>query len=130
MSQENVEIVRRAIAYEYDGVGDRAEAEAIFDPKVVLNPMDEEASSGFDAMRSDMERWASAFEELTVTFEEIIDAGDQVVVVAHHQGRGRASGVNVDTRFYEVYSLREGKVSRVDEFNERAEALEAAGLRE
>jgi ketosteroid isomerase-like protein len=77
-----------------------------------------------------MERWASAFEELTVTFEEIIDAGDQVLVVAHHQGRGRKSGVTVDTRFYEVYTLREGKVSRVDEYTEREEALEAAGLSE
>ena len=130
MSEENVEVVRKAIAYEYYGVGDRAEAEAIFDPQVVLNPIDEAASSGFDAMRADYERWASAFEEFRVTFEEIIDAGDQVVVVAHHQGRGRASRVNVDTRFYEVYSLHEGKVSRVDEFNERAEALEAAGLSE
>ena len=130
MSEENVEIVRKAIAYEYYGVGDSAEAEAIFDPQVVLNPIDEAASSGFDAMRADMERWASAFDELKVTVEEIIDAGDQVVVVAHHQGRGRASGVEVDTRFYEVYTVREGKVSRVDEFAERREALEAAGLSE
>ena len=130
MSEENVEVVRKAIAYEYHGVGNRAEAEAIFDPQVVLNPIDEAASSGFDAMRSDMERWASAFAELKVTIEEIIDAGDQVVVVAHHQGQGRASGVKVDTRFYEVYTLREGKVSRVDEYTERAEALEAAGLSE
>jgi ketosteroid isomerase-like protein len=130
MSQENVEIVRKAIAYEYYGVGDHAEAVAIFDPQVVLNPIDEAASSGFDAMRADMERWASAFDELKVTVEEIIDAGDQVVVVAHHQGRGRASGVEVDTRFYEVYTLREGKVSRVDEYTERADALEAAGLSE
>ncbi|HEX2435762.1 MAG TPA: tyrosine-type recombinase/integrase [Solirubrobacterales bacterium] len=29
MSKENVEIVRRAVAYEYYGVGDRAEAEEI-----------------------------------------------------------------------------------------------------
>jgi hypothetical protein len=96
MSEENVEVVRNAIAYEYYGVGDRAEAEAIFDPQVVMNPIDEEPSS----------------------------------VVAHHEGRGRKSGVMVDTRFYEVYTLREGKVSRVDEFNEMAEALEAAGLSE
>ena len=130
MSQENVEIVRRAIAYEYDGVGDRAEAEAIFDPQVVLNPIDEGPSSGFDAMRADLERWASAFDELKVTFEEIIDAGDQVVVVAHHEGRGQGSGIEVDARFYEVYTLREGKVSRVDEYPEPAEALKAAGLSE
>jgi ketosteroid isomerase-like protein len=95
-----------------------------------MNPIDEGPSHGPDAMRYDFERWTSAFEDLRVTVEEIIDAGDQVVVVAHHQGRGRASGVEVDTRFYEVYTLREGKVSRVDEYIERADALEAAGLRE
>jgi ketosteroid isomerase-like protein len=130
MSQENVEIVRRAFAYEIDGVGDRADAEAIFDPQVVMNPTNEGPLYGADAMRDDYKRWASAFEELRVTLEKIIDAGDQVVVVAHHQGRGRKSGVEVDARFYEVYTVREGKVSRVDEFNEMAEALEAAGLSE
>jgi ketosteroid isomerase-like protein len=130
MSQGNVEIVRRAFAYEIHGVGDRAEAEEIFDPNVVMNPSDEGPSYGFDAMRADYERWASVFEELSVTIEEIIDAGDQIVVVAHHEGRGRKSGVKVDTRFYEVYTVHEGKVSRVDEFTERAEALEAAGLQE
>ena len=41
MSEKNVEIVRRAFAYEVYGVGDRAEAEAIFDPDVVMNPTDE-----------------------------------------------------------------------------------------
>jgi ketosteroid isomerase-like protein len=134
MSEENVEIVRKAIAYEYDGVGGRAEAEAIFDPQVVMNPihegLDEEPAYGPDAMRDDWKRWASAFEELNVTFEEIIDAGDQVLVVAHHHGRGRKSGVMVDARYYEVYTLRDGKVSRVDEYSERDEALEAAGLSE
>jgi ketosteroid isomerase-like protein len=130
MSEENVEVVRKAIAYEYHGVGDRAEAEAIFDPDVVLNPIDEGPSHGPDEMRYDWERWASAFEELRVTFEEIMDAGDQVVVVAHHEGRGQGSGIEVDARFYEVYTLREGKVSRVDEYTEREEALEAAGLSE
>jgi ketosteroid isomerase-like protein len=130
MSEENVEIVRRAFAYEIYGVGDRAVAEEIFHPDVVLNPIDEGPFRGRDAMRDDIQRWASVFEELRVTVEEIIDAGDQVVVVAHHKGRGRRSGVEVGTRFYEVYTLREGKISRVDEFSERAEALEAAGLPE
>jgi uncharacterized protein len=130
MSEENVEVVRKAIAYEYDGVGDRAEAEAIFDPNVVLNPIDEGPSYGLDEMRYDWERWSSAFEELKVTFEEFIDAGDQVIVVAHHKGRGRGSGINVDARFYEVYTLREGKVARIDEYVDRRGALEAAGLSE
>ena len=130
MSQENVEIVRRAFAYEVYGGGDQAEAEALFHPNVVMNPSDEWPSYGFDAMRSDMERWASAFDELEVTAEEFIDAGDRVLVTAYHRGRGRGSGVEVDTRFYELYTLRDGKVVRVDEFTDRPEALEAAGLSE
>ncbi len=130
MSQENVEIVRRAFAYEIYGVGDRAEAEAIFDPNVVMNPTNEGPFHGLDAMRADFELWASAFEELEVSAEEFIDAGDRVLVTAYHRGRGRTSRVEVDGRFYEVYTLRDGKVVRVDEYVERAEALEAVGLSE
>jgi ketosteroid isomerase-like protein len=130
MSRENIEIVRRAFAYEIYGVGDRAEAEAIFDADVVMNPTNDGPFQGWDAMRNDFERWASAFEELEVSAEEFIDAGDRVLVTAHHRGRGRASKVEVDGRFYEVYTLRNGKVVRVDEYVERAEALAAAGLSE
>ena len=92
MSEENVEIVRRAFAYEYYGIGGRAEAEAIFDPHVVMNPTDEAPSEGLHAIRADFERWASAWEDLKVTVEEIIHAGDQVVLVVHHQARGRKAG--------------------------------------
>ncbi len=129
MSQ-NVEIVRRAFAYEIYGVGDRAEAEAIFDPDVVINPTEEGPSYGLDAIRDNIEHWKGAWEELEVTTEEFIDAGNRVLVTAHHRGRGRGSGIEVDTRFYLVYSLRNGKVVRSDEYADRADALEAAGLSE
>jgi len=129
MSEENVEIVRRAFAYEIYGAGGRAEAEAIFDPDVVMNPNDAGPYHGLNEMRDDFERWATAFDELEVHAEEFIDAGDHVVVTAYHRARGRTSGVEVDGRFYEVYTLRAGKVVRVDEYVERAQALEAVGLR-
>ena len=130
MSQENVEIVRRAFAYEIYAVGDRAEAEAIFDPQVVINPTEEGPSYGLDAIRDNIEHWKGAWDELQVTAEEFIDAGDRVVVTAHHRGRGRGSGIEVEDSFYLVYSLRNGKVARSDEYADRAEALEAAGLSE
>ena len=41
-----------------------------------------------------------------------------------------SSGAEVEGRHFEVYTLRDGKVLRVDEYTDRAEALEAAGLRE
>jgi ketosteroid isomerase-like protein len=52
-----------------------------------------------------------------------------VFVAARFRASGRASGVEVDTCLYEVYTVRDGKVLRIDEYAHRAEALEAAGLR-
>jgi ketosteroid isomerase-like protein len=130
MSEENVEVVRRAFAYEIYGVGDRAEAEAIFDPHVVINPTEEGPSYGLDAIRDNIEHWRSAWSELEVTAEEFIDAGNRVLVTAHNRGRGLGSGIELDARFYLLYTLRDGKVVRRDEYARRSEALEAAGLRE
>jgi ketosteroid isomerase-like protein len=130
MSQENVEIVRWAFAYEMYGRGDRAQAEIYFAPDFVMNPIEEGPFYGLDSIRDNIEHWASAWEDFEVTAEEFLDAGDRVVVAARHRGRGRESGVMVDARFYEVYTLRDGRIIRADEFSERAEALEAAGLSE
>ena len=48
--------------------------------------------------------------EIEATAEEFIDAGDRVVVSAYFKGRGRGSGIEVAARFYDVYTLRDGKV--------------------
>ncbi|MET0810171.1 MAG: nuclear transport factor 2 family protein [Thermoleophilaceae bacterium] len=130
MSQENVEIVRWAFAYEMYGRGDRAQAAAYCAPDFVMNPIEEGPSYGLDSIRDNIKQWASAWEDFEVTAEEFLDAGDRVVVTARHRGRGRESGVTVDARFYEIYTLRDGTIVRVDEFAERSEALEAAGLSE
>jgi ketosteroid isomerase-like protein len=42
--------------------------------------------------------------------------------------RGRGSGVPVDQRVFSVLTVRDGKVARIDDHTERADALEAAGL--
>jgi ketosteroid isomerase-like protein len=128
MSQENVEIVRRAFEYETYGRGDREEAEADFDPDVTLKPSEELPTRGREHILDNIKQWRSAWDELWVTAEEFIDAGDRVIVVARHRGRGRSSGINVDARFYEVYTLRDSKIVSVEEFVERSAALEASGL--
>ena len=130
MSQENVEIVRRAFAFEVHAFGDPAEAWTYFDRDLLWNPLEEDMSHGPDAVRAYYERWDSSWEEQEVTDEEFIDAGDRVFVSALFRGRGRGSGATVEAYFYGVYALRNGKIVRMDEYTERAEALEAAGLKE
>src|SRR5690242_17817560 len=116
MSQENVEVVRRAFDYEIFGRGTAAEVRAILDPHVVMNPVEEGASYGVNAYRDNFEHWQSEWEALEATIEEIIDAGDRVVLTAHHRGRGRGSGLEIEARYYEVYTLSRGKIIRVDEY--------------
>ena len=100
MSQQNVETVRRAFEYEISGRGDIAEVLASFDPHVVMNPVEEGASYGVDAIRDNFEHWQGAWEDLEVTIDEVIDAGDRVVLSAHHRGRGRGSGLEIEARYW------------------------------
>jgi ketosteroid isomerase-like protein len=75
-------------------------------------------------------RWLGSFEDWGYETEELVDAGDGVVVGIHQWARGKGSGAAVDNRFWQVWTLREGKVIRSTHHWEKAEALEAAGLKE
>ena len=61
--------------------------------------------------------------------DEYIDAGDHVVAPGTNRLRGR-DGVEVQARVTWLFTLRDGTVRRVALYQERAEALEAAGLSE
>jgi len=126
MSQENVEIIRKLFAAYARG----EVADSLFDPGLVWNPAEETAMAGLEEARASKERWEDGWETLQTEPEEFIDAGDRVLVTVHFAGRGRESGIDVEARLYEVYTLRGGKITRMDEFTDRPEALEAVGLRE
>ena len=123
MSHENVEIVRRFVLSDPDDLSDAH-------PDIVWNPVDEVASQGHDALRAALARWMGEWDEYQDALEELEDLGDRVLATYYFRGRGRGSGIEIDQRFYEVYTVRDGKVVRMDEYATRAEALEAAGLRE
>jgi ketosteroid isomerase-like protein len=124
MSHENVEIVRRFL------VGDFDEALMYVDPDIVWNPVEESPAQGHDAVRASTARWKSEWDDYELTPEEFADAGDHVVATVRFRARGRGSGIEVDARLYDVFTLRHGKIVRMDQFTERSEALEAVGLRE
>ena len=103
---------------------------AYADPAIVWNPIEEPAAQGHDAIRANLERWENEWDEYEVIPEEFLDTDDRVVVTVRLRGRGRGSGIEIDARFYEVFTLRDGKIVRMDEFAEHSEAREAAGLEE
>jgi ketosteroid isomerase-like protein len=124
MSQANVEIVRRFLNVDVD------EAMTYADPGIVWNPIEELPTRGHDAVRASLAHWKAEWDDYEVLPEEFVDSGDRVVATVRLRGRGRGSGVEIDARFYDLYTLRDGKIVRMDQFTERSEALEALGLSE
>jgi ketosteroid isomerase-like protein len=128
MSQENVEAARRCIeAYRR---GDYEEALEYLAPDVVWEVGQELPARGPAEVREVWRRWDAEWEELETIADEIIDAGDYLIVAVRYRGRGRVSGVEVNDLLFEVHTLRDGRCTRKVEFSTRAEALEAVGLSE
>ena len=83
---------------------------------------------GRDGFRRLFESWQAAWNDLTVEPRELIDAGDRLVVTVDIGGTGKGSGVRAALRYYDVYTLHDGLISRHEMFPDRAAALAAAGL--
>jgi len=72
----------------------------------------------------------NAWEEFQVLRDEFRDLGDLVVMLGRLQGRGKGSGVPVDSSLGMVFDFRGGTISRIRGYLDHAEALRAAGLSE
>ena len=71
----------------------------------------------------------STFDDVQVELYGLAEAGSEVVVsnTAHLRGR---EGIEVTARSTFVWTVENGQIARFRMFQERPEALEAAGLRE
>jgi len=61
---------------------------------------------------------------------EFIDAGDEVLVPHFQRGRARGGGFESREETTVVYTVRDGRVVRIREYDTKEEALEPVGLRE
>jgi uncharacterized protein len=135
MSEENVEIVQAALAT--FAAGDRSEEAfaSVLSSKIVVdatrNVFNPGTATGFDGVRQMLANMDETWAEMRVEPTEFIDAGDRVVVIGRLIGKGRGSGIEVERFNGQVWTLREGRIIRVEVgFTERSETLEAAGLQE
>jgi ketosteroid isomerase-like protein len=131
MSRENAEAVRRLFAYWERGEWQASaelfdpDFEAVFSATAFPDPGSYRgARRTLDAWR----RWLEAWEEFSLELEETIGAGGRVVALNRLRGRGKASGVAVDSEVGCIFDFRQGKIVRMV-FCDRRRALEAAGPR-
>jgi ketosteroid isomerase-like protein len=145
--RENVEVVRRAFDILKQGVG-RGDGGAAFDQSVAEGLIVSSlvwrggwrAGSrlprigGFVGRNGYVEftrTFAEAFDGYAIEVEQIIDAGnDRVVLIARHHATGNEGTAPVEIRTGAVFTLVGRHILQVDLFVEPDEALRAAGLQE
>ena len=128
MSQENVEKARTALASGPAGVLGILHDEVEWDyvgafPEAVTY-------RGPEQVAEFLRGWAAGFDDFGFEAEEIIDAGEAVLVLLHQWGRGKDTGAQVESRTWQAFTFREGKVVHCHGYDTRAEALEAVGSSE
>jgi ketosteroid isomerase-like protein len=131
MSQENVEIAKRAIdAYNRrDAESIAAYVTADFEWLPVLpGTVEGDAYRGRDGIELYLGEIGDTWERLCVLGDEFRDLGDRVLVLGRVEGRGRGSGVEVDAPLATIFDFRDGKMSRSAAYLDHGEALRAAGL--
>jgi ketosteroid isomerase-like protein len=82
---------------------------------------------GTDEIRTYMERFREAFDDVRIEIEDIFEADEGVVIVentAHFRGR---DGIRVTAQSAWVVTLRDGRQTSLTLYQSKAEALEAAG---
>jgi ketosteroid isomerase-like protein len=132
MSQENVEVTKKAIEARNDG--DLDLVLSLMTEDVVIDAsrrvMDPFVAAGQDEVRRALAMLDEVWVDQRVEAEAWRDVGDAVVVAIRLTNRGRGSGVPVGARSAWLMSLRGDRVSRLVVYQTWEDALEAAGLSE
>ena len=133
MSQENVEIVRRAFeAFSSDGFED---ALAFFTPDVAWHTSDRwlEGSTyrGHDGVRRLVAGFSENFDGLDYDVEQVRAVDDRVVALVHMTGRIKNSAQPISQPLgFVVSGFRDGAFTEVRAYAAWQEALDAVGLKE
>jgi ketosteroid isomerase-like protein len=133
VSQGNVEIVRRC--YELLDELDLTALAELLTPNFeldlsrnIFNPNVYFGRTGLEKYVSDVD---DVWEKLRIVPTELVAAGDDVVAAITIRGKGKGSGVEVEMRAFNIWTLSDAKVVRVvGGYLDRSEALKAVGLQE
>jgi ketosteroid isomerase-like protein len=127
MSQENVELLRRA----WETVNRRDESGFDYlDPDIQIEVSSEivpDAGTyrGHEGYRAMMRQWFEAWEDVRYEPTEFMDGGgDLVIVVANMHMRARKTGLEMDSvPWFFVYTVRDGRITRIRQVPDRAAAF-------
>jgi ketosteroid isomerase-like protein len=133
VSRANVEIVKRGVEAfnrrDVDLLAELTTQDFEWFP-ALPGAVEADGYRGREGMETYLAQISATWEELRILIDEARDLGDGVLVLGRTEGRGRASGVQVDSPIGIAYDLRRGRVSRVRAYLDHHDALKAVGLEE
>ena len=133
MPEENVELVRAAWGAWLRGDLDTLFAQ-YFDPDAIYDlthfrEWPDPIYRGVDGVRRGLIEWLEVWESWEAGVDDVLAAPDgRIVVLTWQHGKGRQSGLPMDMEWAQVITVSGGRITRVDAYDARAEALEATGL--
>ena len=130
MSHENVEVIRDIL--ERYAARRELVAEVTDDFVVDMSNFhgwpEQQVYPGLDGARAFLTAWMDAWEDWDHEVEALHDAGDRVVSLVYQRLTSKRVGTPVEMSFAHVFTLRDGKLARVELYSDRDEALAVAGL--
>lgn len=127
----HVDIVRRAYALlnqgDFDAVLQDIHPDIVWHTYIVPRP----GGGVYRGHAGVRDLWSDAreiFGDFRNVPEKLFDAGDHVVSFVRVEGVGVKSGAAVGARIAHVVTFQEGKMIRIESFQDRDEALRAAGI--
>ena len=124
----NLGTVRKV--YEHWGNGDFASGVEPYGPdtELVLGAdfPDAGAHRGLDAIRSYTRGFLSPWDSISIAADELQDFGDRVLVRVFQRGIGTSSGIEIEMRYFQLWTFEGSTASRVEAIMDEADALEAA----
>jgi ketosteroid isomerase-like protein len=91
---------------------------------------DGERSEGIEGLRAVFLEWLEPWESYRTQIEEAVDLGDRVVVLVRDFARRAQDTNEVSLRSAAIWTVRDGRVRRIEFCADRATALKAVGLEE
>jgi ketosteroid isomerase-like protein len=130
--QENVEIVRAA--FDRYLHGDEAAALALFASDIVVTQFPDQLDGrdfhGHQGVREAMAEWIGVWDEWTIELLRARELGERVLAIARQRGRGKTSGVPIDSEVAFLFTMRRGAIARWQMLSTEHEAHNGVGLEE
>jgi len=139
MSRENVELVKALYPepdtdivqlFQDDETFARMVGPLLTDDfqSVMVFPAETRTYAGPEGFRKIWLDWLAPWATYRSTIDELIDVGERVVLLLRDYGRRKDMETEIELIGASICTIRDRKIARWEDYADRADALEAAGL--